>query len=174
MKKLDIIIDGALYALYMFLSCLVCMLVELFVSKVITLFVEVSPFNLSLIRAVLYTVGVNAILSIVAYKEGYRSAYASAAETVISGIIATAVHFLFCLLFTFEPFCAGGVKYISAMLKYGRGLTLSNLSDGMTRVDSIAVFLLISLIGVGLITLFKVIGAKKRISERTELDLIQE
>ena len=171
MNKLDTVIDGALYALYMFFSCLVCMLVEWFISRVLTLLLEISPFTLSLIRVIIYTVGVNAILSIAAYKEGHRSARASAVGTLISGIFATAVHFLFCLLFTFEPFCAGGVKYISAMLKFGRAMTLNNISNGLSRTDSISIFFINALISVGFIMLFKVMGAKKRVAERSELDL---
>ena len=50
-------------------------------------------------------------------------------------------------------------------------MTLNNISNGLSRTDSIGIFFINALISVGFIMLFKVMGAKKRVAERSELDL---
>jgi hypothetical protein len=173
MKKLDIIIDSAIYALYFFLTCLVCMLAEWFLSHVITLFVEISPYALLIIRVVLYTLGVPTILGIALYKEGYRSAHSHAGETVISVALASIVYFIFCLLFYFEAFCAGGVKYLTLLLKYGKDLTGSLIDSGLTRFDPVGVFFLHIAVYCAVMALCKHLGAAKRREDRRGINTVE-
>ena len=119
---LDVLLDAGIYAFYMFAACLVWMVAEAGIVKLLTLCFEMNYFTLCVIRAVIYTLGVNAMLSLVAYREGYKAAGASVFGTLISGILATLVHFAFCLLFSFNPFCAGGVRFITALVKFGTTL----------------------------------------------------
>jgi hypothetical protein len=174
MKKLDILIDSAIYALYFFFTCLVCMLAEWFASRIITLFIEISPFALSIVRVIIYTVGVCAVLGIALFKEGYRSARANVGETVISVALASVTYFLFCLLFSFEAFCAGGVKYVTLLLKYGSSLTLSQVEGGLTRLDPIGIFFLHIAVYGAVMTVCKQIGADKRIDDRRGINTVED
>ena len=174
MKKLDVIIDSAIYALYFFFSCLVCMIAEWFASRVITLFVGISPFALSLVRVVIYTVGVCTVLGIALYKEGYRSAHSHIGETALSVALSSVVYFLFCLLFSFEAFCAGGVKYVTLLFKYGSDLTVAQTESGLTRLDPIGVFFLHILIYGIVMALCKYLGACKRRDDRRGIKTVED
>ncbi|MBQ8408375.1 MAG: hypothetical protein IJY39_05865 [Clostridia bacterium] len=169
MKKLDVILDALLYAFYMFAACLVMMVAEAGIIRVLTLCFEIDYFVLCVIRAVIYTVGVNVILSLTAYREGYKAAQASVIGTLISGVIATCLHFMLCLLFSFEAFCAGGVKFITAIVKFGPSLSDSSFIGQLYRIDFFAVFFVNSLVYCVLMAAFKKIGAQKRLVDRQEL-----
>ncbi len=169
MKKLDILIQGALYALYMFLACLVSMTAEALTMKVLSQLILMSDLTVYLIRAVFYTIAVNTILAVAAYSEGYKSANWHPISTGISGVLAVLVHFIFSLLFNFSAFCAGGVKFISALIKFGSGLTMETLETSFTRFDCIAVFFINGLIYCIVMILFQKLGASKRLVDREEL-----
>ncbi len=170
MKKTDIAIGGLLYALYMFVSCLVSMLAEMFIVRVITLFVYVDPFALCIIRAVIYTLFVNAILGLAAFYEGYKNASWRPVETGISGFIALLAHFLVSMLFSFEAFCSGGVKFYSALFKFGSYLSSGESFKGvLTREDCIGVFFINGIIYLAVMITAQYFGAKKRLKDRKEL-----
>ena len=84
-KTLDVLINAPLYALYMFLSCLVVMFAEMLVVKLANWFIVTDYYSTSVIRAVVYSIGVNAILAAIAFREGFRNAKATPIATVISG-----------------------------------------------------------------------------------------
>ena len=176
-KKLsvvDVLIDALLYFIYLLLATLAIMCVELFSLKVLSLFVELSPYALCVIRALIYSVGICTVLSIAAYKEGFKAVKASPLSTSISFIIMAIVYFVFCLLFTFEPFCAGGVESVSILLKYGANITAENYSAVLYRIDCIAVFLAhIAIYGI-LFVSFRSIGARQRIISRSGMVISEQ
>ena len=110
MKKSDILVNTLVYAFYMFIACVVIMLAEILTVKVVNLFIVTEYYELTVLRAVVYTVGVNAVLGAIAYKEGYRMARYPIVETIISGLLASLLHALLSLIFHFQAFCAGGEK----------------------------------------------------------------
>ncbi len=171
MRKSDILIGGPLYAAYMFFSCLVVMLAEILIIKVVGLFILPTPLILCIIRAVIYTVGVNSILAIVSYKEGYRAGYYSASGTLLSGILATLLHLIISLLFSFEAFCAGGAKFISALVKFGSALDSPAFEGKLGRLDILPVFLISSAVYIGVMILFGKMGERRRLSDRSSLSL---
>lgn len=169
MKKLDVLIDAAIYAFYMFAACLVMMVAEMLIIRVLTLCFGIDYFVLCLIRAAIYVIGVNIILSLVAYREGYKAAEASVVGTLISGILAMIIHFFFCLLFSFEAFCAGGVKFITAIIKFGPSLSDSSFMGQLFRIDFIPFFFINGLVYCILMAVFKKLGASQRLVDREEL-----
>ena len=174
MKKLDLLIDSLFYAVYFFFACLVCMFAEMLATRVVTLAIEISPFALCAMRAAIYTLGVGAILGIVAYKEGYKAAYAHPVSTILSVLIAAIPYSIFCLLFSFEPFCAGGVKYVTAMAKFGGNMTFTNLTDNITRLDPIGFFFVYIALYCGIMTLCKYLGAENRIEYRRSINTVEK
>jgi hypothetical protein len=166
---LDVLFDAGFYAFYMFGACLVWMVAEAGIVKLLTLCFEISYFNLCVIRALIYTLGVSAMLSLVAFREGYKAARASVFGTLISGILATLVHFIFCLLFSFNPFCAVGLKFITALVKFGTSLSDSAFIGTLNRIDFIPVFFVCGALYSLLMSVFKRLGAYKRLADRAEL-----
>ena len=165
----DVLLDALVYALYMFGACLVWMVAEAGIIKVLTLCFEINYFVLCIIRAAIYTLGVCAMLSFAAYREGYKTARASFGGTLISGVLASVIHFMFCLLFSFNPFCAGGVKFITALAKFGPALSSSSFIGQLNRIDYIPFFFAIALLYCILMATFKKIGASARLLDRAEL-----
>lgn len=169
MKKTDVLVNSLVYAVYMILSCIVVMFAEMLVIKVVNVLVEIDYFELCIIRAVIYTVGVNALLAIIAFREGYRAAYFQVASTAISASIASLMHFLFALLFSFEAFAAGGVKFISALVQFGTKLNLSGFSGKLDIIATIPFFFLVALVYVSVMITFGKLGEKRRLISRKEL-----
>ena len=171
MKKLsvDILFGGIVYAVYMLISCIVIMFAEILAVKVVNLFIVTEYHLLTVIRAVIYTVGVCAILAVIAYREGYKAARFSIPVAAISGAAASVMHFLFALLFNFEAFSSGGVKFITALFKFGSKLNNNSLTESLTRVDFIPFFFLVSLLYVGIMIGFGKIGEFMRMASRQEL-----
>lgn len=175
MKKLiDVLLDGLLFAFYMFASCLVVMLAEIFIIRVLTLFVGLNYFILCIIRAAIYLIGVNVMLALTAYRSGYKAACASFFGTLISGILALLPYFLFCLLFGFGAFCAGSVKFVTALVKFGPSLADSSFMGQLSRLDYIPVFFAIGLFYCILMAVSKKLGAAKRLVDRAELTANQK
>lgn len=169
MKKIDILASSLVYAVYMLISCVIVMCAEILAVKIINLFVVTEYFSLTVIRAILYTVGVNALLAIISYREGYKTAYFSIPETLMSGAIATLLHLVFALLFNFEAFSAGGVKSITALIRFGADLNSNALTSSLTRLDFIPFFLLNSLVYIGIMIGFGKLGEHMRLADREEL-----
>ena len=165
----DILIDAAFYAFYMLFSCITCMFAELLIVKVLTLCVAIDYYTLSIIRAAIYMIGVSAILAIVAYRGGYKTAYYSIPVTLISGFIACVLHLLFALLFRFEAFCSGGVRFITGLTKFGSRLSESSDIAKLPLIDFFVAFFACGAIYVVIMTVFQVIGAKTRLIDREEL-----
>jgi len=166
---IDSLIMAPIYAFYTVISCAVVMLAEMLILRVLDLTVVMNATTVGTIRAIIYTVGVCAVLSIAAYREGYHAAGYSVPETLLSGILGAIIHFIFALLFSFEAFCAGAVKFVSALLKYGSYLNSENAVVELFRYDCILVFAIYSVIYALLMAFFKRLGAKKRLVDRKEL-----
>ena len=169
MKKIDVLIGSLVYAVYMILSCVIIMVAEILAIKIINLFVVTDYLSLCIIRTVIYFVGVNAILAIVAYKEGHKAAFFSIPATLISGVIAAVIHLIFALLFNFEAFAAGGVKFMTALIKFGSALNSNTFMGTLDRLDFIPFFALNSLIYIGVMILFGKLGAYRRLCDRQGL-----
>lgn len=172
MKKQYFFIDALLYAFYMLVSCITVMFAEMLIVKVLSLLFPISYFALCIIRAAIYTLGVNAILAIIAFREGYKAAYCSVIFTLISGAIATVIHSLFALLFSFEAFSAGGVRSITALVNFGSALESSAALAKLDLLDYVAVFFINGLIYCTVMASAKFIGAKRRIADRAMLNIV--
>ncbi len=169
MKKVDILVSSIVYAVYMLLSCLVIMCAEILAIKIINLFVVTDYLSLCIIRAAIYTIGVNALLAIISYREGYRSAHFSVIGTAVSGAVASILHFIFALLFNFEAFSSGGVRFITALIRFGSSLNSNTFMGTLTRVDFIPFFFINALVYIAVMIGFGKLGEYKRLADREDL-----
>ncbi len=169
MKKGDILISSLFYAVYMLVSCIVVMCAEILILKLVNWFIVPSPLTVCVLRVIIYTVGVNAILAIAAYKEGYRAAYFSLVGTLISAVLATVMHFVFSLLFGFEAFASGAVKFISALIRFGSSLNSPLFVGKLDRFDMIPFFFINAAVYIAVMLIFGKLGEKNRLRDRKEL-----
>ena len=170
-KTFDVLINSLLYSLYMFLSCLVVMFAEILAVKIANLFVVTDYYSLCILRAVVYTLGVNAILGAIAFREGFKNAKATPISTAISGVLATLCHSVFCLLFSFEAFCAGGVRSIAILAKFGKSINSPVFKGTLDRFDIIPYFFMNAAIYVALMVVFNAVGAYKRKLDRQQMNV---
>lgn len=170
-KTLDVFINSLLYALYMLLSCIVVMFGEILAVKIVNLFIVVDNLSLCVIRAVIYTLGVNAILAAISFREGYKEARACPAATAISATVATLLHSVFALLFSFEAFSAGAVRSIAIIVKFGSSINSDLFTGTLDRFDVIPFFFVNSAIYVAVMIICRALGAKKRLREREDMNI---
>jgi hypothetical protein len=173
-KTIDALINSLLYALYMFLSCLVVMFAEILAVKIANLFVVTGYYELCILRAVIYTLGVNGILGIIAFREGFKNAKATPVATAISGVLATFLYGIFCLLFSFEAFCAGGVKSIAVLAKFGESINSSAFKGTLDRFDIIPYFFMNAAIYIVVMIALNAVGAHRRRLDRIEMNVVTQ
>ena len=169
LNKTEILLNSVVYAVYMLFTCLCIMVVEMLVvdlaiAKILSTFITFTSTSVYVIRAVIYSVGVNAVLAILLFREGYKNAEYSVASTVISGIVASLMHFMLCLLFGFQAFCAGGVRSVTIL-----ALGNTGSQTEINRLDCIPYFFLTAAVYIAIMATFQMLGAKKRLVDRAIL-----
>ena len=168
MKK-NTLINGFLYFLYLFGSCILAMIVENMLVKIVDKFVLLPYPVLTAIRIVVYTAGVVAILAVVGRMEGYREASCHVGDTILGGSVASVVHLLFSMLFHFQGFVSGSVRYTAGLIFNGWGVTYESLINDTPYWGFLVVFVAYAALYVATLTVAKYLGAQKRIIDRAEL-----
>ena len=168
MKK-NIGINGFFYFLYFFGSCILAMFVESLFVKVVDKFVLLPYAVLTVIRIAVYTPGVIAILAVLGYSEGYREAECPVGETIVSGLLATVLHLIFGMLFKFQAFVSGAVRFTAGLIHNGFAVTHETLVNRTPYGLFLLVFLAYGAVYVATITISKYFGAQKRIIDRAGL-----
>ena len=169
MRKSEVFLNSIVYAVYFLAACLCGVGVDFLVLKVLDSLIVVTPFVACVLKAIIYFVVTSAVVFVLAYKEGYREASFIFGETCISLVFAVIIQFLFALLFVFNQFFAGGVKFFSALLVYGRGI------EAMTQIAEIRyrvfmpVFFVLAIFTCAILILAKKLGCDSRLESRKEL-----
>jgi hypothetical protein len=169
MKKLHIGLNFLFYFLYFLGSCILAMLVEALLVFFIEKFVALPYPVLTIIRIVIYTAGITALLSVLGYSEGFREASCSVGGTVTSGVLASVLHLLFAMLFKFQGFVSGGVRFLAGLIHNGWDITYDSLINETPYLLFVAVCLGYSALYITALTVSKWLGAQKRIISRAEL-----
>ncbi len=169
MKLKHAAINSLIYFLYFFGACFVTMLAESLVLKIIDNFAILSYFTQSIIRVVIYTLAVPAIVAFLGYFEGYRDADGDTPTTIVSCVLALVLHVLFAILFNFQAFITGGVRFLAGLIHNGRAVTYELMIEKTPYSLFLLVFLAYGLLYSALLVIFKYIGAKNRLSDRREL-----
>ena len=169
MRKTEIFLNSIIYTVYFLAACFCGVGVDFLVIKVLDSIVVLSAFAVCVIRTLIYFIVPMAVIFVCSYKEGYKEAGFYFGETLLSSVIATVVHFLFAMLFSFNQFFAGGVKYVSAIFVYGTDIRkLSQISEIRYRVF-MPVFLAFSIMYCINILLAKRFGCDARLRDRKQL-----
>lgn len=168
MKK-HIGINTLFYFLYTLGSCIIVMLAEALFTNVVEKFVALPYPVLTVIRMIIYTAAVPAILAVVGRSEGYREGYCSVGATAVSGLLAMIPHLLFAMLFKFQAFVSGAVRFTAGLIYNGWGVTYDSLINETPYHVFLLVFAAYGLLYTAVLTVFKYLGAQKRIMDRAEL-----
>ncbi len=169
LKFNSIAINSLLYTLYMFGACFITMLVESLFVFIIDKIIAIPFPVLTILRVMIYSVGVCAILSCIGYFEGYREGDAAIGDTIIGGGIAILFHFILSMLFHFQAFVSGGVRFAAGLIGHGMGVTSDALNKDTSILLFIAMFIIYGLAYVGILTIARYFGAQKRIVDRADL-----
>ena len=168
MKK-NIAINGFFYFLYVFGSCILAMIAEALLVKIVDKFVILPYPVLTVIRMIVYTAGVTAILAVAGWKEGYREAYCHVGGTALAGALASVIHLLFSMLFHFQGFVSGSVRFTAGLIFNGWDVTYDSLVNDTPYWGFLAVFTAYAVLYVATLTVTKYLGAQHRIIDRAEL-----
>lgn len=169
MKIKNLALNLPIYFLYIFGSCILVMLAEALLVSVIEKFVVLPYSVLTIIRIVIYTPGVTAILAVLGYYEGYREGVCPLGETIGGGVLATVLHLLFAMLFKFQGFVSGGVRFTAGLLHNGMGITYDSLINKTPYGLFLLVFVGYAAIYLVALTVAKYFGAQKRVMDRADL-----
>ena len=169
MKKTNLGLNALLYFFYFVGSCITVMLAEALLVYIIEKFVALPYPVLTVIRIVIYTAGVVALLAFLGHAEGYREAACSVGETVAGGALASLGHLIFAMLFKFHGFISGSVRFTAGLIHNGWSVTYDSLINKTPYLLFVAVCLGYSTLYVATLTLAKRFGAAKRIMDRAEL-----
>ena len=169
MKLRNAALNLVVYFLYFFGACFLVMLAESLLINILEKFVLIPYPALTIIRIVVYTAGVPALLAVLAYFEGYREAACSIPETILGGILGGILHLIFAMLFKFEGFVSGAVRFTAGFLHNGRTITYDSLINKTPYSLFLLVFVLYCLVYVTVLCIAKYLGAQKRVMDRAEL-----
>jgi hypothetical protein len=169
MKIKNLALNLPIYFLYIFGSCILVMLAEALLVSVIEKFVVLPYSVLTIIRIVIYTPGVTAILAVLGYYEGYREGVCPLGETIGGGVLATVLHLLFAMLFKFQGFVSGGVRFTAGLLHNGMDITYESLINKTPYGLFLLVFVGYAAVYLVALTVAKYFGAQKRVMDRADL-----
>ena len=169
MKIKNLALNLPIYFLYIFGSCILVMLAEALLVSVIEKFVALPYSVLTIIRIVIYTPGVTAILAVLGYYEGYREGVCPLGETIGGGVLATVLHLLFAMLFKFQGFVSGGVRFTAGLLHNGMDITYESLINQTPYGLFLLVFVGYAAVYLVALTVAKYFGAQKRVMDRADL-----
>lgn len=124
---------------------------------------------LTIIRIVIYSLGVPALLGFLGYYEGYREVDFSLSETIIAFVPAVIPHLLLAMLFKFQGFISGAVRFTAGYIHNGQAITQVTLVEKTPYSLFLLVFLAYAVLYGIVLTLCKYFGAKKRVIDRAEL-----
>ena len=169
MKLRNAALNLLVYFLYIFGSCVLVMLAEALFVSVIEKFAVIPYLALTIIRIVIYTPGVTAILAVLGYYEGYREGVCPLGETIGGGVLATVLHLLFAMLFKFQGFVSGGVRFTAGLLHNGMDITYESLINKTPYGLFLLVFVGYAAVYLVALTVAKYFGAQKRVMDRADL-----
>ena len=160
----------ALFAfLYLIGACLITMLAEALVSYIINHVVVLSYPTLTVIRIAIYSIGVTALMGVVGYYEGYREAYCSVGESLAGVLLAAVPHILLAMLFRFQGFISGSVRFTAGLIHNGWDVTYDKLVNETPYSLFLLVFAAYAVLYAATFTVAKYLGAQKRVIDRADL-----
>ncbi len=158
-----------LWFVFIWVSCLLSILVDILVIKLLSGFVYVSYTTEAIIHVVCMLLGAAAPLAAVSYLISYHLGEFSPLYSTLECALALIPQLLLGLLLRFPTWITGGVKWLSGVIEYGSGLykyeQLSETSLGSCLLS----FVIFGAIYIAVKYFFGYLGRDIRIRHRIEL-----
>lgn len=155
--------------LYMLGSCFAVMLVEALLVFIINKFVFIPYPVLTVMRIIIYSVGVTAIMGLLGYSEGYREGHCSIGESVLGGTLALIPHVILAMLFKFQAFVSGAVRFTAGLIHNGRSITYEKLINETPYSLFLLVFFVYGAVYITSLTVMRYLGAQNRVIDLAEM-----
>jgi len=168
--KIKATATDALFALfYLIGACLITMLAEALASYIINHVVVLTYPTLTVIRMAIYSIGVTALLGVVGYYEGYREAYCSVVESLAGVLLAAVPHLLLAMLFRFQGFISGSVRFTAGLIHNGWDITYDKMINETPYWLFLLIFAAYAAVYAVTFTVAKYLGTQKRVIDRADL-----
>ncbi len=161
-------VSGLVIFCYIMASIILCMITEALLLYIIDRIILVPYPVQTIIRIVIYTVGGIALIGFLGYHEGYREATCSLSETFIGTFLSAVVHLILSLLFHFQGFISGGVRFVASLIYHGWDIT-HELTAQTPTWFFIVCFGFYMILYATTLALCKQAGSTKRLADRDEL-----
>ncbi len=169
MKLRNVGLSSLFYFLYMFGACFVIMLAESLLVYIIDRFVAMPYPTVTILRVAVYTLGVVAVMAVLGWGEGYRAAACSLPDTILGGVLALIPSLLFSMLFNFQAFVSGGVRFAAGLSHNGMSITEESLVNATPYSRFLLFFALYGIVYIAALTIAKHLGAARRVMDRAAL-----
>ena len=157
------------YLCYLLGACILTMLIEAMFVFFLDHLVLLSYPVLTIIRIVIYSVGIPAIIGFLGSYEGYREMDCTMGESLVAFIAACIIHLLFAMLFKFQGFISGAVRFTAGFIHNGWDITQVNLVEKTPYSLFLLVFSGYAVLYGTVLIICKFFGSKKHIMDRAEL-----
>ena len=108
-------------------------------------------------------------MGVVGYYEGYREAYCSVGESLTGSLLAAVPHLLLAMLFRFQGFISGAVRFTAGLLHNGQKITYDTLVNETPYWLFLLIFAVYAVLYAATFTITKYLGAQKRVVDRADL-----
>ncbi len=169
MKQKDIIATSTVYFVFVAVACVIARIASNICVKLCDLFVELSFISASGVRAVTLFAFSAFFIAFFSYKYGYKIAEFDSCEDLVSSALSSLVHLVLSAVLSFSPWIAGATKHVSGFVKYGDRYTSVEHMSKIPFGTLLIVGLVNAVVFAALIYVFKIVGVKKRLSDRAKL-----
>lgn len=151
------------------LSCLLSLLTAPLFVRIVDMFITTEGFVEVLVMALVSLLTVCATFGVVAYLVAYHMASFDVGGSALRLGVALLIQLAVALLLKFEPFVAGGVKYLAAIFEFGVSIGADSKAEMIGLIDYLLAFVIFSAIYMASYLGFGILGRKKRMADREEL-----
>ena len=169
MKKKDVAVNAAVYFVFVLLSCVFARVFSNMAVKLVDLLVELQFISASGVRVATLMLFSAFFIVFISFKYGYHTAYFDMNDSLVSSLLAVAVHFLLALATVFSPWVSGATKHIGGFVAFGDNYTSAEHMRAIPMLTLIMIGVLMALLYAGLLVLGTHLGVKKRFADRAEL-----
>ena len=158
-----------LWLFFFWVSALCAVVIDLMLMKIVETIVVV-PFEVEVILHIAFMlVGAAIPIGAISYLISFHLADFHAVSSSVEGFAASLLHFFLGFLLGFPIWITGGVKWLAALLEYGRHLYhIDTMKDIALRYYALA-FLLFTLFFLAVKIVLGILGKTLRIRQREAL-----
>ena len=158
-----------LWLFFIWISCLLSILIDLLVMKIVTSIVVISFRTEAIIHLVVMMLGAAAPLGAVSYLISHHIGEFSLLDSMLEGVPALLLHTLAGFLLGFPVWISGGVKWLAGFFQYGNRFNGFDPHGDLDLVAYLLAALVFAVFYLVVKTVLGYVGRTVRIRQRIEL-----